>query len=220
MKTETTLIFVVIVAVLVGAQAPPDAQERAPSSLVDPCRSTARVEGVLPATWLACPRGDGQGLVERSVSIRIAVYDPSGWPVAGVPASDFWLIDCDPVNDIVLCGGSASCDADSATNAQGMTSFSTSALAAGGCADGLSVVVQGYVIEDSLTTCTTAQCLPLNVRSPDIDGDLSVGLADLVLLNAAYYPNPYDPCADLDGDGYVDLRDLSYFALHWQHRCD
>jgi hypothetical protein len=48
----------------------------------------------------------------------------------------------------------------------------------------------------------------------DLDGDGSVGAADLALLLGAWGPNPGDS-ADLDGDGDVDAADLAILLGAW-----
>lgn len=192
----------------------------------DPCLSSATIldQNSLPVegtgTWLSCPQGDGAHFSEVTgwgaglFHIRIECIDSSGpWP--GILASDFWLIDCDPLADLSLCGGAASSNADSVANSQGITTMSATTLAAGGCADGLAVVVMGFVLLDPNTGCTTAACLSVNVRSPDIDADGRVDLPDMAVFAAAYPPGPYGTCSDFDGNGIVDLVDLSVFADHF-----
>jgi hypothetical protein len=69
---------------------------------------------------------------------------------------------------------------------------------------------------------TTWLCLPINIRSPDISGDLQVDLVDLSLFAASFWPLPYETCRDLNVDGFVDLIDLSVFAHHFRalrHEC-
>jgi hypothetical protein len=54
----------------------------------------------------------------------------------------------------------------------------------------------------------------------DIDGDFKVGPPDLVLLANAYGSKPGDakwnPNADINNDGKVDLLDLAILAYYWQ----
>jgi hypothetical protein len=100
-----------------------------------------------------------------------------------------------------------------------MTTFSTGKLAASGCADGISMVVQGFVILDSDLGCSVVQCEPVDVRSPDITGDMVVDLADLSLFGDGYPPMPYDPCGDIDASGITNLPDFARFGQHWDHTC-
>ena len=77
------------------------------------------------------------------------------------------------------------------------------------------LVVMGIVLLDAATGCTTFMCLPVNVRSPDIDPDGQVNLSDLSIFAGSYPPGPYDTCCDFDGNGIVNLQDLSAFADHF-----
>ena len=96
-----------------------------------------------------------------------------------------------------------------------MTTLSLGPLVGGGCADGMAVVVLGVALDDSLTSCTTPKCLPISLRSPDIDGSLALDLVDLSIFAASFPPNPFDPCCDLNVDGIVSLQDLSLMAFHF-----
>jgi hypothetical protein len=53
------------------------------------------------------------------------------------------------------------------------------------------------------------------VRSPDINGDGTVDLIDLTLFAMAYPPQPYDHCIDYNCDGDITLPDLAMFAFHF-----
>ncbi len=53
--------------------------------------------------------------------------------------------------------------------------------------------------------------LDLAFVSPDINGDLTVNLADLSSF-AAGYTGTYDACADMFYDGVINLSDLSLFS--------
>jgi hypothetical protein len=185
----------------------------------DFCNVTA--EGV-GGCWFVCPQGDGRRLDDIGAVITIIVRDFDNQPIPGVPAGDIWLFGCS--SQTVLCGGSRSIDADSATSAEGRTTIS-GAFAAGGCDDGLMVVVQGIVVPDP-DDCGLQLCLPYTTRSPDISGpggatDLTVDLFDLSAFAAGYLspPKPYDKCLDFNCDGFVDVIDFSIFAIHYLHLC-
>ncbi len=190
-----------------------------PGQIAPCCQVEVQSDG---GTILSCPQGDGKTLAQVGATIEVTVLDPvTGNPVEGVPATDFWLIDCDPANTLVLCGGSQSSAADGPTDENGYTTISGT-IAAGGYVDGLALVVQGCVVDDPATDCTTPKCLPINVRSVDINGDLVVDQADLDLVLSAYPPNPYQSFADFDGSGQVSLIDLTLFAAHYGppgHEC-
>jgi len=190
--------------------------------IIDPCETTVELHStVVPVPLVACPQGDTGSFVEQGWSITITVRGCAGEPVPSIPASDIWLVD-GALNEVVLCGGYVSSNADAMTDAQGMTTMSVSTLSAGGCADGLSVVVQGFVPLDTVT-CTTYQILPIHVRSPDIDGSLTIDLVDLSIFSAHYPPGAYNGCSDFDINGTINVADLAEFAAHYGppgHSCD
>jgi hypothetical protein len=196
------------------------------AGIIDPCLSTAVLvdtDPVNPYCLFVCPQGDTDNFIDQGFYIDITVIDTGGAPVPDVPAADFWVIDCDPINDLCLCGGSASSNADSITNALGKTTMSNTTIQGGGCIPvaGLSVVVQGFVIEDQ-PACLTATCLAVPVRSPDQNADCIVNLVDLSIYAGGYPPNPYLACSDLNCDGIVNIQDLSLFAFHFGppgHEC-
>lgn len=209
----------------------------ASAGIIDPCVSYCMLSATggaagPPFPLFSCPQGDTDVFVDQvggtgsgvGFLITVCVLQSDGTPIPNIPPSDFWLVDCDPINDAVLCGGSASSGADSLTNAAGMTTLGgLGTLTAGGCADGLTLVVQGFAIQDSLTNCTTAVCKPIDVRSPDIDGNLLVNLQDLSIFATSFPPNPLDPCCDFDINGIVNLQDLAKFAFHFGppgHQCN
>jgi hypothetical protein len=185
--------------------------------IIDPCKSDATSGS---GCVLICPGGDGEQLSAKvgGGAIFITVVDGSNLPIEGIPATDFWLVDCDPSADMVLCGGSASSNASAATDETGSTTM-VGDIAGGGCADGLSVVVQGFVITEGTPPDCTPICLDIDVRSPDMNGDLAVNLLDFGLFGAAYPPNAYTKCADFDCSSTVDLLDFSAFGLHYNHSC-
>ena len=186
-----------------------------------PAGSTWQVNGATaPVTLLACPQGDAGSLLEQGWWIEVQCFDTGGWPTAALPPEDFWLVPADP-DDVVLCMSFSSSNADSATNAQGMTTMSNTALVAGGCADGMMLVVQGVLLYEA--DCVTPKLEEIQVRSPDLDGSLIVDLVDLSLFAASYPPMPYETCSDFDVNGVVNLQDLSVFAAHYGppgHACN
>jgi hypothetical protein len=182
--------------------------------IIDPCLSTATSAG---GCVMVCPAGDGDQMSDQGATISITIVDGSSVAIEGIPATDFYVIDCDPVNDMTLCGGASSSNATAATDVNGQTTMEGD-IAAGGCADGVAVVVQGFVIQDS-PACTVPTCLSILIRSPDMNGDLVVNLADFSAFGLAYPPNAYNKCADFNCDASVNLQDFSTFGLHYQHSC-
>jgi hypothetical protein len=191
----------------------------ASAGIIDPCNSPVVYNGVEPECYFACPQGDTESFEDAGFWWSFIIRDLLGAPIPDIPGSDFWLIDCDPVQDLVLCAGSASSAADSSTNDAGQTSMSNGTLSAGGCADGLSPVCQGFVLEDPANNCDP-YCYTILVRSPDLGGpggppDLLVDLIDLAVFAQCFPPQPYDPCCDFDCNATVNLQDLARFAFHF-----
>lgn len=216
------------------------------AAVADPCNSTATIilSGApsLPVTLLACPKGDAPTMIEYGWYIALTIQDGAGVGVANIPPWDIWMDDCDPFQDLLIfCGPrSTALNADSLTNLLGQTTMSNTHLAASTltgsvsgppavgtafCTDGIIIVVQGMVLEDQSTSCTTKMCLPINVRSFDLTGDGIVSPSDLSTFAIGYIggvgtPNP---CIDYDGSGTINPPDLSTFALHYEvadmHRC-
>ncbi|UCH84480.1 MAG: hypothetical protein JSW50_01960 [Candidatus Latescibacterota bacterium] len=182
----------------------------APAQIVDLCGSTAMSAG---GCLVTCPEGDGYRLSDIGATIQVTVVY-QGEPVPNIPATDFWLIECDPVDELILCGGSQSASADGPTDAAGQTTISGT-IAAGGCAESLALIVQGVLIYDPSTNCETILCLPIKARSPDLNLDLVVNLSDLALFAVPFSSGVYDACADFNCDQKVGLQDLSTFAFHY-----
>jgi hypothetical protein len=214
------VVLTVIAAALLSWQIMPASVDTANSGIVDPCSSTAFTACPAPAggCLYVCPQGDGPTLAQTGCVISVCAKDQTGTPIAGIPAADFWVEGC--TGAMVLCGGSGSSNADSASSTNGCTTMS-GAVAAGGCDIGLIVVIQGVIVKDQATACTTDKCLPIAIRSPDINGDLIVDIIDLSLFAVGYTspPKPYDPCLDFNCDGLVDIIDFSIFAQHYLHVC-
>jgi hypothetical protein len=217
-KKKLLLALLLSTGVLAWQQGPM-ATETESTAVVDPCSSLAGMGEMPPASIVVCPRGDGHTLLEAGAWLYLEIKDAAGDPIWGIPGSDFWLVNVDPTGDMVLCGGSGSCDADSATNEMGFTTMRDATIAAGGCADWLSVIVQGMYIMEPYT-CVNPLAFEIYVRSPDFDGDLTVDNNDLTTLLSAWPPLGYSACVDLDDDGEIALRDLAYFALHYNHSCE
>jgi len=192
----------------------------APSTVVDPCSSYASVSGTY---LLLCPQGDG--LTEDNfIVVNVCLRDAAGTPIPGIAPEDIRLAGCE--------GGIGQCaiyTADSTTNTEGRTTITISQSLSephwGGCdLGGLSVEVNGETILDP-TDCTTPLCLPCSTMTPDLDGDLWVGITDFSDFALSYNKSlgdpSYDRCADFlfPLDDWVDLREFALFAAHWEHAC-
>jgi len=206
------VLLSILAATLICWQFLPMNTNTASSGIVDPCSSEVDFCEVTGTRCLMiCPQGDGSTLADGGNEICVTVKDANGAPIVGMIGTDFWLTGC---NNLCLCGGSGSSNADQATDVNGQTTFS-GGIAAGGCDTGLYVVVQGVVIGCPPT------CLTIAVRSPDLSCDLIVNLVDFSLF-APSFPSPpkaYVACKDYDCNGLINLIDFSIFAQHWQHSC-
>jgi hypothetical protein len=189
----------------------------------DPCISHWAVNAdQTPVVLLACPAGDTGTFLEQGFYVSIEALfcgDPNDG-LENIPAADSWLYD--PGGGVSLCGGFLSSNADSVTNLQGLTTMSNTTLAAGGCSDGLALAVQGYVFTEEGSNCSVIKIEPIHVRSPDLDGSLTVDLTDLAIFAQAFPPASYEACTDLNGDGVINVTDLAIFALHFgsDHGCN
>jgi hypothetical protein len=214
------LVFLsLIAAALLSWQVMPASVDTANSGIVDPCSSFASSAG---GCWVICPQGDGAALNALSpaagdATIFVTVRDQSGIAIPGIPAADFWVIGW--ADQLGLCGGAGAINASAASDANGETTINGQ-LAAGGCDDGIAVVVQGVVILDP-ANWTDPLCLDIFARSPDGNGNGSVNLVDFSQFGAAWPPaGTYDPCMDFNCDSSINLVDFAEFGGHFNHACN
>jgi len=185
---------------------------------------TVTGEGIL----FACPQGDGELLSDKGLTITATLRTSLGYPVAGFPATDLWLIGCD--SGLVICGSAR--PFEGATDVNGRILLDGRILASGCDNTGVRLVAQGITMQP---------CLPIQVRSADLKSsqggcpgdalcpDGEVDLADFSFL-ATHYPSSGNPgasyfaCVDFATPygGSLGLADLSRFATHLagQHRCN
>ena len=135
-----------------------------------------------------------------SAVITLYVRDAGGAPVVGYPSEDMWLVSAD--------GGLAPCPggnvADFSTDATGMTEWRNPMGAGGYSEDLCQVVING----DALTSQVG---MDLYFNSPDIDGNLAVGLTDLSAFTPVYF-GAYHMKADFDYNNAVGITDLTAFT--------
>jgi hypothetical protein len=216
------------------------------AGIIDPCLSDAvivadnslvTVPRTAPFTFTGCPQGDFNSQQQQGHATEVTVVDGSSVGIPNIPGSDLWYDDCDSANDLfILCGGSAASNADGLTNASGRIDFSlqgiavsTRAGAIGGtggldpaCSNGVTIIVQGIVLEDA-ANCGTVECFTdLKIRSFDIWSDpgtdlFRVDLTDLSSFAFGYPGGSASPndCVDYDALNANDLADLSLFAFHY-----
>ena len=196
----------------------------ATAGIINPCNSPVVYNGADPECYVSCPQGDCNSFAVEGFSFDFTIRDLTGSPIPFIPASDFWLIDCDPVNNLTLCGGSASSNANNETDANGQTTMSLTALRVGGCAFGLTPVCQGYSLGTPPPQPCPPYCFNVSVTSYDMTGNLLVDVGDLARFAVAFPspPKAYDYCADFTCDGLVNVADLARFAFHFGppgHKC-
>lgn len=162
----------------------------------------------------ACPAGDGPTLSQLALTISVTVSH-CGVVNPGIPATDIWVIGCHDL--LVLCGRGIS--ASGPTDENGRTII-TGDIAAGGCdVGGLRVVVQGEVAGAGV--CADP-CLPIKVKSADINGNLVVNLVDFAIFGSGYTspPKPYNECIDYAAPfGTITIADFAVYGAHRTHSC-
>ena len=206
-EEEMTMSKFWSIAVAIGVLAP------APNAFADNCLggSVTSNSGFI----VACPKGDGPTLASKGLTISVRVLDQSGNPIVGLAAHRIWLAS----SSLYTCPGTLILTADAPTNWDGRTTFS-GALRAGGCSEqGLNVMVRyddlDYVLAPDPNDCDSPFTVPIFVRSPDLNADGTIGLADFSMFQYNYQNGPYDACYDFDGSGTRNLADFSIFTSHY-----
>lgn len=130
-------------------------------------------------------------------TIHVILRDQGDDPIAFYPAEDIWIGGAGE-SALVTCVGGAIADAD--TDADGYTTISSAFRAGGQVLPGTQpdLCVAGNEIDADL---------PLTINSPDVNGDLVVGLSDVVLMVQAL-GGAYDFRYDFNGDGAINLGDI------------
>jgi hypothetical protein len=161
------------------------------------------------------PVGQGDRLDEIGSVISVSARDNLNAPIPDIPNTDVWLIGA--TDAICLCGGSSSSNADSVTNAAGLTTVS-GALRGGGYDAGVQVVIQATVVTQA---GGAPLVIGLTVVSPDIDCDLAVDSPDFSIFGQGYTspPKTYQPELDYNCDNFVELIDFTLFAQHYLRQC-
>jgi len=94
------------------------------------------------------------------------------------------------------------------TDAGGWSDLRLGGLRGGGYSDG-PVPLVAYVPD--LAVCAWGYEFDVELRSPDINGDLIIDLSDIVLFTQAY-GGPYQARADFTADGVINLADIVVFS--------
>ncbi|MCB1183954.1 hypothetical protein KDM41_11010 [bacterium] len=147
----------------------------------------------------------GAGSVDATIVVTLV--DPVGNPVQGYPAEDVWVEAAD--GGVAYCAGGNF--ADGPTDASGVTTF-TGARRGGGSSESLLLV---YVSGVALTSNAG---LAITSNSPDLNGDGTVNLVDVVTF-AGHYGGTYAYAADLHYDQQINLADVVRLAHAWGASC-
>jgi hypothetical protein len=147
-----------------------------------------------------CPAGDA--------TFDVQVIDTAGFPIPGAQVTVSFAA-CDSV---VLCWPGPG---DPYTFVQGRFTVARAADAAGRASFGIrgggtSALPLAEVRADGVPLAQTT------VASPDLDGDLTVGSADLALFMQRYQLGQWGPETDYNCDGFMDLADFALFSSHIQ----
>jgi len=207
-RTVATILSLGLVALVAAPAA---------ANLPDLTLSTATVDGTAACVY-SIPDGSGQPFSAAQTNtgatvdatITVTLLNPVGNQVVGFPLEDVWVESID--GGLQFC---ATVNADADSDASGVTTFS-GALAVGGNTivangGGLHIMVLGSALVGS--------DLPLNVLTPDLDGDQVVGLSDTVLFVPLYTGASYDPAIDFYFDGVINLSDLVQYASGLNTAC-
>lgn len=193
--------------------------------------ASAQVVGPLPDFWLSSywceypgtetvglyvvPDGSGSTFYEARLPdgsqvdarIHVTLVDGAGVPIQFYPYEDIWLDSQD--THLALCAGGSTADGN--TDFFGHTSWFNPVQAGGYSQDPTQVIVNGM----ALICCAGVN---LHFNSPDLNGDLSVNLADVGLFAGDFY-GVYRFRSDLAYDGTINLSDVSRLALAVGRSC-
>lgn len=155
------------------------------------------------------PGGNGPALSTPGLTITVTVLDGSSNPIPGYPFQDIWWTDPAMGSGVEMCQGGSVADAN--TNASGVTTISGSASGGGWTQGGVQVYLAGVAVGTPL--------LNIDVNSPDINGDLSVNLADLGNFATDFNDVNYNFRSDFNCDVTENLADVGKFATHNSETC-
>lgn len=171
----------------------------------------AKANGTVLVSVYTLPNGGGHGLndcyisggVKVDATVTLTLNDGNGDPIFNYPFEDMWMETSPTVPGLVLCPGGSVADLN--TDINGQTTFSGAVFGGGASATGdvTIIVVNGEVV--------VSGSLNIQFNSPDINGDLTVNLTDVVLFAGAFY-GAYSYSADFYFDGTLNLSDIVLLA--------
>jgi hypothetical protein len=162
------------------------------------------------------------GPVITNATIQVTIISVAGVPIAGIPASDIWVESS--MGNLALCGyayppgtwpGYVSI-ADGPTGPLGTTTFSN-VVFGGGCTNGGGMTERCIVMTTWGKISGTGPVGPPNsnlkirFNSPDMDGDGSVNLTDVIIFAPMYWAGG-SYCCDFFWDGACNLSDIVILA--------
>jgi len=171
-----------------------------------------------PAHIWVSPSGYGPALTDAYVpgisatfdaTIIVTLTDWNGDPIVGWPHEDVWLDELSP-SAFVFCPAGTCADTDS--DANGQMRFTSSLMAGGQIMpdDDTYVFVNGETL--------SSLSVPLSVNSPDINGDLTVNLSDVVFFCQGL-TGTYDWRLDFNFDTVINLSDVVVMAQTLGQTC-
>lgn len=160
------------------------------------------------ATLLVVPDGSGPPFSAArnaagmlvDVTITLQLVDTCGDPIFMFPPEDMWIQSAD--QGVAWCLGGAC--ADGPTDRFGQAHWVLPRRAGGHSQAACEVLFNGMVVNNGGP-------LPLRFNSPDLNGDLEVGLVDIVLFSEAYF-GAYQAAADFTADGVLNITDIAIMA--------
>lgn len=156
------------------------------------------------------PDGSGETFAATGITIRVYARfsEPCGSPTPGIPRQEIVLFN----PNLCLCPGGNIADHD--TDANGCTEF-TGTLAGGGCADNLTVYIDGVAIGTVPVKINSTDALPATPCHTDA--------SDVSALGAHFRKrvgeDGYSICFDYNEDGGINAGDLSFFAAKLGSDC-
>ena len=151
-------------------------------------------------------------------SIHMQLVDWLGVPIAGFAQGDIWLEFAGSATHLMSCRNPASADflPDGNSDQNGWVHFSNP-LSGGGWAEGPVTV---YINGTPALTVDDVEwpSIPLQVNSPDINGDGYMNLLDVRVFVGDLW-GAYHLRSDLSRDGLVNLADVPLLIEYMGDRC-
>lgn len=169
------------------------------------CVNPANTVASAPAAQLmVCPLGDGPALGAIGSAITV---NSTAVPCTGLPPGAFEFDGALPAQICDCLGGIPFAETPLGS---GLYTYPGPIAAGGWTLAGTQMKVQGLFVP---------VIMPIQVNSPDNNGDGVVNLVDIGNLATWFFNGVYDFPADLNGDGVENLADIGLFAPHNGHTC-